>query len=120
MDLMNKDILTALKLANTFDVDFSLSQASIEKWKKAESELESGCDHTEDCGLAEKIILKSTAFTKVFWHRQNYRKLPVSLNSAFDITLYKPSIAVLESWGAFGPPISVLVHPGDTANILIF
>jgi 3-hydroxyisobutyrate dehydrogenase len=55
MDLMNKDILTALKLANTFDVDFSLSQASIEKWKKAESELELGCDHTKIAAWQKKL-----------------------------------------------------------------
>ena len=55
MDLMNKDILTALKLANTFDVDFSLSETSIDKWKRAESELELGCDHTEIAAWQKKL-----------------------------------------------------------------
>ena len=55
MDLMNKDILTALKLANTFDVDFSLSQTSIDKWQRAESELELGCDHTEIAAWQKKL-----------------------------------------------------------------
>jgi 3-hydroxyisobutyrate dehydrogenase len=50
MDLMNKDILTALNLAKAFNVDFSLSKTSVNKWKRAETELELGCDHTEIAG----------------------------------------------------------------------
>jgi 3-hydroxyisobutyrate dehydrogenase len=50
MDLMNKDILTALNLAEAFNVDFSLSKTSVDKWKRAETELELGCDHTEIAG----------------------------------------------------------------------
>ena len=47
---MNKDILTALNLANALNVDFSLSKTSGDKWKRAESELELGRDHTEIAG----------------------------------------------------------------------
>ena len=55
MDLMNKDILTALNLANSLKVDFSLSKTSIDKWKRAENELELGCDHTEIAGWQRKL-----------------------------------------------------------------
>ena len=55
MDLMNKDILTALNLANSLKVDFSLSRTSIDKWRRAENELELGCDHTEIAGWQRKL-----------------------------------------------------------------
>ena len=55
MDLMNKDILAALKLANAFKLDFSLSKTSVDKWKRAENELESGCDHTEIAAWQRKL-----------------------------------------------------------------
>lgn len=55
MDLMNKDILTALNLANSLKVDFSLSKTSIDKWKRAENELELGCDHTKIAGWQRKL-----------------------------------------------------------------
>ena len=55
MDLMNKDILTALNLANSLKVDSSLSKTSIDKWKRAENELELGCDHTEIAGWQRKL-----------------------------------------------------------------
>ncbi len=55
MDLMNKDILTALNLANSLKVDFSLSKTSVDKWKRAENELELGCDHTEIAKWQRKL-----------------------------------------------------------------
>ena len=54
MDLINKDILTALNLTNPVKADFSLSNTSIGKWKRAENELELGCEHNEIAGWQRK------------------------------------------------------------------
>ena len=55
MDLMNKDILTALTLADALNSDISLSKTSVDKWKRAESELGLGCDHTEIGGWQREL-----------------------------------------------------------------
>ena len=55
MDLMNKDIMTALTLADALNSDISLSKTSVDKWKRAESELDLGCDHTEIGGWQREL-----------------------------------------------------------------
>ncbi len=55
MDLMNKDILAAINLANALKVDFSLSETNADKWKRAENELGLDCDHTEIAAWQRKL-----------------------------------------------------------------
>ena len=54
MDLINKDILTAANLTNSVKADFSLLNTSIGKWKRAENELELGCENNEIAGWQRK------------------------------------------------------------------
>lgn len=56
LDLMVKDIGIALDMAESFGAEVPFSQACLAQWKRAQSELGSGKDHTAIAGLAASRV----------------------------------------------------------------
>jgi 3-hydroxyisobutyrate dehydrogenase len=56
LDLMVKDIGIALDLAKSFDAEVPFSLACLEQWKRAQSEMGSGKDHTAIAALVASRV----------------------------------------------------------------